>query len=337
MTDSETLYEFDIIRRYFQKPGQKPGNHPNIVKGIGDDCAILSIPAGHELVISMDTLVVDRHFPRNLQPNEIAQRAFCVCLSDLAAMGAQPVCFTLSLTLPKADGVWLDTFSSALLAIADVYQCPLVGGNTTQGPLVITLQVHGLVKSGLALTRDGAKAGDKLYVTGALGDGRAALSLLTQSASAGVASTNYLRERFIRPEPQIKAGRLLSGNCYAAIDISDGLLADLHHLAQASQVDIEVNLDALPISQACREVAGTQVMSFALTGGDDYQLAFTLPEMSRQKTNGEVLELLHQSSITATDIGQIIPKENQNPTVHCIQNGQRICWKKEKGYQHFAS
>lgn len=328
MNDSEPLSEFGIIHRYFQKPT----NHPNVIKSVGDDCAIVSVPDDHELLISVDTLIVDRHFPKTLSPGEIAQRAFCVCLSDLAAMGAQPAYFTLALTLPEANSDWLEAFSSALLAIADDYQCPLIGGNTTQGPLVITLQVHGFVKSGLALTRDGAKIGDTLYVTGPLGDGRAALSIITKLAPMEAADVDYLRKRFVRPEPQIKAGQLLSSRGHAAIDISDGLLADLNHVAQASQVDIELNLNTIPISRACLEVAGAEAMEFALTGGDDYQLAFTLPS-----SENRVLGLMHQADINVSAIGRVIPSVGQVPAVHCFQDGRRILWNKAKGYQHFAS
>ncbi|MFT7223397.1 MAG: thiamine-monophosphate kinase [Cellvibrionaceae bacterium] len=331
MSNSERLSEFEIIRRYFQQATQQTTNHPNVIKSIGDDCAILSVPSGYELLTSVDTLVVDRHFPASLRPEEVAQRAFCVCLSDLAAMGAQPAWFTLALTLPEADSEWLSAFSSALLAIANEYHCPLVGGDTTQGPLVITLQVSGLVKAGLALTRDGAEVGDYLYLTGPLGDGRAALSMLLESPSIESTSADYLRRRFVRPEPQIKAGLLLSGKSRAAIDISDGLLADLHHLAEASRVDIAIDLDAIPISSACRQVAGDQALNFALTGGDDYQLAFTLPEI-----DDGLLALMNRADIDACAIGRVLPCNGHTSEVYGLENGRRISWDTPKGYQHFT-
>ncbi len=323
------MKEFDIISTYFQRPAR----HASIVKSVGDDCAVLSVPESCQLVVSMDTLVSGRHFPENTPPEHIATRAFCTCLSDLAAMGATPRWFTLGLTLPEADTSWVASFSQSLFNIADDYQCELIGGDTTQGPLTITLQVHGFVDCGRALTRDAGVAGDAVFVTGFLGDGAAGLELLLNNPSVDDEARQYLMQRFYRPEPQVAAGKKMTEYAHAAIDISDGLLADLQHIAKASHIDIEVDVQRLPISPACQTIGGDKAVQYALTGGDDYQIAFTVP----QKNIDMVNNLIVQEEFDATYIGQLIACKEPQPSVRCLLNGELFSVNNEKGYQHFAS
>lgn len=342
-----SLSEFDLIATYFQRQPK----HKSVVKGVGDDCAIVSARSDHHLVMSMDTLVLGRHFPQAASPEQIATRAFCTCLSDLAAMAAEPRWFTLALTLPEADPLWLERFSRALLSIADDYACELVGGDTTQGPLTLTLQVHGEVKQNCALTRDAAKEGDAVFVSGYLGDGAAALDILLDESSinlqaqAGVdkKELDYLSGRFYCPEPQIKLAQAIADYSHAAIDISDGLVADLQHIAVASQVDIDIDVDALPISSACQKVAGDRALQYALSGGDDYQLAFTVPAqhiaLIEQINADEKWNMTLIGKVVALNAGE--PDAGKpNPgkaVVRCFQNKQLFTVKDRTGYQHFAS
>lgn len=291
------------------------------------------MPEGQSLAVSLDTLVAGRHFPIDASAKDIATRAFCVCLSDLAAMGAKPQCFTLGLTLPEADEAWLQTFSDSLFAIADQYDCELIGGDTTQGELTISLQVHGTVKPATMLRRDAAKAGDILYVTNTLGDGAAALSML-QGQQVFANYVTYLKQRFYCPTPQIQAGLRLNGIAHAAIDISDGLLADVQHIANASRVDIEIEIDQLPFSDACETVTRQLRQQWALIGGDDYQLAFTVPQAKQM----QIKELIDNNALNAKAIGKVYPISDQKPVVRCQYQQQpwQAPWL-TKGFDHFAT
>jgi thiamine-monophosphate kinase len=329
-TNDKNLSEFDIIAAYFQRPAK----HASILKTIGDDCALLHVPENYRLALSMDTLVAGRHFPVDASPAQIASRAFCTALSDLAAMGAVPRWFTLALTLPCAQRAWLASFSQSLFAFADQYHCELIGGDTTQGPLTITIQVHGFVENN-ALTRDGASAGETVFVTGTLGDGRAALDILLAEHEQGYdhATVNFLTQRFYQPEPQINAGLLLRAYASAAIDVSDGLLADLQHIANASQVNIDIETEKIPLSFACEKVAGDKVLSYALTGGDDYQLAFVVPD----NLVSTIEKLIDSGQLNATAIGKTLACQGEKPTVRCYRNSQLMADLGQQGYQHFAS
>jgi len=293
------------------------------------------VPAGQSLAVSLDTLVAGRHFPLDALPQDIATRAFCVCLSDLAAMGATPQYYTLGLTLPTADESWLQAFSESLHAIADQYQCELIGGDTTQGALTISLQVHGTVSASKILRRDMARAGDSVYVTHTLGDGAAALSMLQSKQVFTNDAAVYLKNRFYRPEPQISAGQALGDIAHAAIDISDGLLADLQHIAQASDVDILVDIERIPLSAACQLVGDNLALQWALTGGDDYQLAFTVP-VDKQLN---LMSLISAGELNATLIGHVQTVRTPNkPAVHCQYHQQP--WQSQcliQGFDHFAS
>ena len=267
-----SLGEFDLIRRYFT-PSAFPAH---VTIGVGDDCAVLRLPAGCEIAISVDTQVAGVHFHTDADPAAIASRALRCAASDLAAMGAEPLGFTLALTLPSADENWLEKFSAGLLQTAQSLQCPLIGGDTTRGPLCISVQVHGSVPSGKALRRNGAKTGDDIWVSGTLGDGAAALALIEKNITLPNASAEYLLQRFYQPGIDFALGVHLRDVANSCIDISDGLLADLGHLCAASAVGACIELEKLPIAAEWRDrVSVEQAQQWALTGGDDYRLCFT--------------------------------------------------------------
>ena len=281
------MKEFELIERYFQQPTLSWCN--NIIStSIGDDCAVLNIPEDQELCVSMDTLVEDVHFPKHAKPYDIATRALCVTLSDLAAMGAKPVGFTLALTLPSANEKWLENFSNGLIEIAQKYQCPLMGGDTTKGPmLVISIQVHGIVKKGGALKRSGARVGDKVYVTGNIGDGAGALPAILKDP----ALHNQLTARYHKPYPQIEFGQSLIGVASACLDISDGLIQDLNHICTKSGVGIQLDTDKIPLSKTLlNQYSHEEALGYALSGGDDYQLAYTAKHCEQGHCIGEVVE-----------------------------------------------
>ncbi|WP_440807167.1 thiamine-phosphate kinase [Pseudomonas syringae] len=269
--------EFELIRNYFAAaPCAQAGEE--VVLGIGDDCALLALPPGEQLAISTDTLVADVHFPAVCDPFLLGQRALAVSASDLAAMGARPVAFTLALTLPHVDADWLQRFAHGLSLMAQGCSLRLIGGDTTRGPLSLTLTVFGAVPSGLALTRSGARVGDLLCVGGALGDGAAALPLVLNQRSAEASIAEPLLARYWSPQPQLALGQALRGKATSALDISDGLLADCGHIARASGVRLFIERDGLPMSPHLLALFDLQAaQQAALSGGDDYVLAFTLP------------------------------------------------------------
>lgn len=265
--------EFALIQRYFAR--LTPPS-PNVLLGIGDDCALLAPPAGRSLAVSIDSQVEGVHFPVGAPARQVGSRVACCALSDLAAMGAEPLWATLALTLPKADTQWLEGFAEGLASVLRRFNVALVGGDTTSGPLSITLQVHGSVSPEHALRRSGAQVGDRIYVTGYLGDGAAALALLQGRIEVPASAQAYLTERFYAPEPQIEVGLRLAGLASSAIDISDGLLADLGHILARSQVGARLELTALPLNPCwAAQVEPESARCWALSGGDDYQLCFT--------------------------------------------------------------
>ena len=269
--------EFELIRHYFAAAAcARVGG--DVVLGIGDDCALLAVPAGEQLAISTDTLVAGVHFPDPCDPFLLGQRALAVSTSDLAAMGATPIGFTLALSLPKAEPGWLEAFARGLDTMAARCDMRLIGGDTTRGPLSMTLTVFGRVPSGQALLRSGARVGDLLCVGGALGDAAGALPLVLGDCEGGTAETSQLLDRYWSPQPQLALGQALRGKATSALDISDGLLADCGHIAAASGVRLRLNQHQVPLSDALvRWVGQERALQCGLTGGDDYVLAFTLP------------------------------------------------------------
>ncbi|MHB0765338.1 thiamine-phosphate kinase [Stutzerimonas sp. NM35] len=269
--------EFELIRHYFAAAAcARAGG--DVVLGIGDDCALLAVPAGEQLAVSTDTLVAGVHFPDPCDPCLLGQRALAVATSDLAAMGATPIGFTLALSLPAAEPGWLEAFAHGLDSMAAACDMRLIGGDTTRGPLSMTVTVFGRVPAGQALLRSGARVGDLLCVGGALGDAAGALPLVLGEREGGAAEALQLLERYWAPQPQLALGQALRGNATAALDISDGLLADCGHIAAASGVQLRIEQQRVPLSDALVSWAGKdRALQCGLTGGDDYVLAFTLP------------------------------------------------------------
>lgn len=288
--------EFELIARYFSDIG----NARRIDLGIGDDCALLTPPDGYQLALSIDTLVVDVHFPAHADPYLIAQKALRTNLSDLAAMGAQPLAFTLALTLPNADENWLAAFSRGLRDCANEFDIALIGGDTTRGPaLVISIQITGVVPAQRALLRSGAGIDDVIFVSGTLGDARAALELLATSPQLN-AQQQSLLSRYYTPSPRIALGVALRDIASAAIDISDGLAADLGHILERSAVGAIIEPAKLPLSRALRE--RTDAIELALYGGDDYELCFTVPPQKKKAMQN----IAHQLSLPLTEIGTVV-------------------------------
>lgn len=317
--------EFELIRHYFCRG---PGAF-GAALGIGDDCALVEAPSAKQLAVSMDTLVADVHFPKNADPELIGERALRVNLSDLAAMGASPLWFTLGLTIPKAESQWLQGFSTGLFNVAGEYDCALIGGDTTRGPLTISIQVHGAVAVKNALLRSNARVGDIVFVTGELGDGAAAVAVIKQEFEVGKSAFDYFMQRFYRPQPRIREGRLLCGIARAAIDISDGLLADLGHICEASGVGAVVQVEQLPFSEPLEKLVDRQRrLDWALAGGDDYQLCFTVPPA---KLN-QIETLIDQGKLNASAIGEIVPGSG----VRCQHEDQPLAVTRT-GYQHFVN
>lgn len=275
--------EFELIRRHFRRDGPAA---PAVVLGIGDDCALLQPTPGLQLAVSSDMLVEGRHFFPDVDPAALGHKSLAVNLSDLAAMGARPLGFTLALALPQADEHWLGGFARGLFALADAHACPLVGGDTTRGPLNLCITVFGEVHPGQALRRDAARAGDDLYLSGRTGEARLALEWLQGTPWArdaiGPELPEALRARLERPEPRLGLGQGLAGVAHAAMDLSDGLTGDLAHILEASGVGAQIELGALPVAPALQVLAEAPRLSCLLAGGDDYELLFTAPPASRE-------------------------------------------------------
>lgn len=270
------LSEFNIITRYFTRHAHRQ----DVLLGVGDDAALMEVPKGMQLAVSVDALVAGRHFPLETTPEAIGHKALAVNLSDMAAMGAEPAWATLALTLPEPDTDFLSGFAAGFYRLAEQCNVELVGGDTVRGPLQLVVQIQGLVPRGKALTRGGARPGDHLFVTGTLGDAGAGLAMVQEQLACAGSQGEELRRRLDYPTPRVAAGIALREIASAAIDISDGLLADLGHILEASVVGAELELDAIPLSAALRHCVADveQRLRFALTAGDDYELCFTVAE-----------------------------------------------------------
>ena len=306
--------EFDLIERYFKAPARAMRPNNGVALGIGDDCALLQPAAGMQLAISSDMLVAGRHFFADVDPFKLGHKALAVNLSDLAACGAKPLAFTLALALPQADEVWLAPFSRGLLALAAEHNCALIGGDTTQGPLNICITVFGEVPKQQALLRSAAKAGDDIYVSGTLGDARLALEVMRGNVALSIEAFTAAKTRLETPTPRVALGMALRGIASSAIDVSDGLLGDLGHILQQSGVgavlDTALVVQLLAIysiaTQAINTPANGQfdhvnLLKHVLSGGDDYELAFTAPVGKRQAVQAAALA----SNTPVTRIGQI--------------------------------
>ena len=314
------MAEFDLIERIRQRTPARA----DVVLGIGDDAALVQVPAGRQLVVCADTLNEGVHFPVGTAAADIGWKALAVNLSDLAAMGAEPAWCTLSLSLPSPDAAWLDGFLDGFLALAMQHGVALVGGDTTRGPLSVSVTAHGFVEPGRALLRGGARAGEDLWVSGTLGDAAAALALLEQGAPGA------LRARLDRPTPRVALGRVLPGLATAAVDVSDGLLADLGHVCRASGVGAEVELDRLPTSDALRDpFAPEHRPALQATGGDDYELCFTAPP-----DRADAIRAAADAAATpVTCVGRIVPGH----AVTARGADGRPWVPARSGYEHFGA
>ena len=268
------MNEFEIIEKYFKE--KHPESTGNLILGIGDDAAIINVSEDSELTISTDTLVSGVHFFEDTAPEDIAYKALSVNLSDIAAMGALPRWVSLSLTLPEKDINWLKRFASSFNQLAAEHSVVLIGGDLTKGPLSISVQIHGVAPKGKPLRRSGAAVGDLIYVTGELGAAAYAFNHIKEPDTFSCITDKEL-QRLHRPEARVKAALELRDNATSCIDISDGLLADLGHILKASNVGAEIKLSALPFSESLKKLEQKRAIELALTGGDDYELCFTLP------------------------------------------------------------
>lgn len=292
------MTEFELIQRYFTDR-QTPG--VGVVFGIGDDCAVMSPGEGMQLAISTDMLVEGRHFFSNADPRMLGHKSLAVNLSDLAAMGAAPRAFTLALAIPEARADWLRDFSQGMFDLADQYGCQLIGGDTTKGPLNICITVLGEVPIGQALRRDKAQVGDDVWVSGTLGDARLALAGYRKQLNLSAADQQQAALRMHTPTPRIGLGLGLRGIAHAAIDISDGLIGDLNHILERSNVGATLWCDALPVSALLARQSDVVRREFALAGGDDYELCFTTSAAIRSS----VLAAAQQAATAVTRIGYI--------------------------------
>jgi len=316
--------EFDIIKKYF---AQGFPQRNDVILGVGDDAALCSVPDNMQLVTAVDTLISGVHFPEKTSPQDIAYKALAVNLSDLAAMGAKPAWMTLALTCPQIDEKWLINFSQSLRALAETAQISLIGGDTTQGYLSVTIQVMGFLPKNTELRRQGAQIGDSIYVTGSVGD--AGLGLLSTQGKVKLPDNikTYVEFRLNRPTPRLQEGEILRNIAHSAIDISDGLIADLGHILKASDVGASIYLNHLPLSNALQNyLSQEQAWQLALSAGDDYELCFTVPAHR---------ELLLKSTLNSSKYTKIGSIESAKG-LRCLMSDGKEFVQKYEGYQHFT-
>ena len=326
------LGEFELIQRFFKRPVRRAA------LGVGDDCALLRVGTGLQLAVSSDMLVQGRHFFADVDPFTLGHKALAVNLSDLAACGAQPLAFTLALALPAADETWLEAFSRGLFALADAHSCELVGGDTTRGPLNICITVFGEVPvvggKSQALLRSGARDGDDIYVSGSLGDARLALEALKRTVTLPPPVLAQARQRLEMPTPRVALGLALRGIAHAAIDISDGLLGDLGHILESSQLgatvdtSIAARLLAADPGAIVPALAAEALMEWILVGGDDYELVFTAPTSARTA----VANASHASATAVTRIGTM----QAEPGMRLVDGVGRPVQHRFRSFDHFA-
>lgn len=313
-----SLKEFAFIDLIKQSQATLNNASPYIDIGIGDDAAALNIPNNQSLVVSTDTLVDQVHFDQRISIADLAYKSLAVNLSDIAAMGATPIAFTLNITAPALSLPWCEAYLKGVSALAEKHQVALIGGDTTKGPLTLTLTAYGVVEKGKAIQRSQAKVGDRLFVSGHLGE--AAFCLKHADKPAINMTALY------RPEPQVALGRALQGIANAMIDLSDGLSSDLKHILHASQVGAIVNADDIPIAKPIQKtLSAHEALQFALHGGEDYQLCFTVPAEKLAQ-----IETLKKTFPDIYDIGEVTEAQNY----HLKQGNQTIALSAQ-GYQHF--
>ncbi|QIQ42026.1 MAG: thiamine-phosphate kinase [Buchnera aphidicola (Microlophium carnosum)] len=318
--------EFEIISQFFKRKQKKDYNE---IRGIGDDSALVTIPKNNVLAISTDTLVEKTHFLKNISPEDLAYKTVAVNLSDLAAMGAKPKWTTLSLTMPKSDSLWLEKFSNSLFDILNKYNIRLIGGDTNCGPLSITLSIYGLLEKHTALLRSNANIGDLIYVTGTLGESAAGLFLLKKKIFIKNANIrNYLIKKHLHPIPRVFEGLSLRKIANSAIDISDGLISDLGHILNSSKRGANINLNQIPISKILiNNFQRQNCLDWALNGGEDYELCFTISKKNVKRLN----QIRQKFLVNCTCIGHITSIEKGFNLFH---NKKKIVFQK-KGFNHF--
>lgn len=335
------MNEFDVIKQYFYPSHSRK----DVLMAIGDDCALVKCNVKQHIAITTDTMVEYTHFFPTISPQALAHKAIMSNLSDLASMGAKPAWLSLAITLPKIDPEWLSAFSQYFLKLLDKHHITLIGGDTTQGALhCITITAQGLLPQNKALCRSQGKAGDYIFVSGTLGDSRGGLELLQGNNLPSLwENTGYLsRESFLLhrhfyPEARLTLGEYLlkQGFCRCAIDISDGLLADLGHILQQSHCHAELDLDTLPLSPALKQCFPHNAYHYALTGGEDYELCFTIPA----ENITAFLALTQQPDFPTpvTCIGRLTVWQEKTPRIMLQRNGKPYPFPATQGFQHFSS
>jgi thiamine-monophosphate kinase len=322
-----SVTETELIERYFLRGGAE---RDDVVLGIGDDAALLRVPTGNELVLTTDALVEGRHFPVDAPARSLGHRALAVNLSDIAAMGASPTWALLSLNLPAVDENWLQGFAQGFSALAGKHRVALVGGNLTRGPLSITVQLAGIVPAGRALRRDGARAGDLLYVSGTPGDSARGLMLQAPQAGAAQAATDadraYLLSRHQFPTPRVALGQALRDLASACIDVSDGLCTDAHRLLRASGCGAVIEIARLPLSHELRRCTGPESWQIALRGGEDYELCFTAPPAAA----AQIQAMAMRSGELLTQIGTLTAGDDI-----ILQSNDSVLRFSPEGFDHF--
>jgi len=337
---SKPLGEFDLIERFFKTGADSLRTNADqaITLGIGDDCALIKSSADEEVAITSDMLVEGRHFFAGANPELLGRKALAVNLSDLAAMGARPIGFTLAIALPTADSAWLETFSKGLFDTAKEYSCPLIGGDTTSGPLTISITAFGAIPAGKAIRRSGAKPGDDIWVSGSIGDARLALAALRHEITLSSEDLQQIEHRMHNPTPRIELGIQLRGIASAALDVSDGLLGDLRHILKQSQVDAEIHLAQLPKSDTLQKQDLHIQNQFAGCGGDDYEICFTASSSQREN----IQAISKSIDLPLTMIGKTIPKKDVAVKIYLLNETGTPLSDAEaapflKSFDHFAS
>ena len=332
--------EFDLIERFFKTGSDSLRTNVDqaVILGIGDDCALIQPRGDEEIAITSDMLVEGRHFFVGAAPEQLGRKALAVNLSDLAAMGARPTGFTLAIALPTVDHAWLEAFSKGLFAIAKEYSCPLIGGDTTAGPLTISITAFGSIPTGKAIRRSGAKAGDDIWVSGTVGDARLTLAALRHEIILPAEDLQKIERRMHNPTPRIELGMQLRNIASSALDVSDGLLGDLRHILKQSQVDAEIQLGKLPKSGTLQKQNVQIQNQFAACGGDDYEICFTAPSSQREN----IQAISKSIGLPLTIIGKIVSKKDVEVKVDLLDDSGTLLSDVEaapflNSFDHFAS
>lgn len=320
------MKEFELIQNYFADRGFA---RKDVVLGIGDDGAVINVPENSQLVVSTDTMVKGIHFFDDISPRALGHRVVAVNLSDLAAMGAEPAWISIAVTLEQIEESWIREFTDGIFEICEYYNVQVIGGDTTQGPLSITITAQGIVPKDKAITRSGAKPGDWIYVTGTLGDAGLAIEAIRDNHVLPIKYQAHLKNRLEYPTPRVAIAQALREIASSAIDISDGLLADLGHIFERSNVGAQINVEQIPLSDALKgSVDESRYYDFALAAGDDYELLFTVGEDRR----GALEVGMSHYGIDFTSIGQI---NGQSGKIELRKDGQPFEFE-GRGYEHFA-